>query len=167
LYKESREQVYALLKIPATDENQFAFESRMVDRLTSMLGLLPAIQDPSARDLFNVSLGGMALGTALNQLRQQGQNNPLLRADMQSRLFAAVGETGRLVAGRPDVDVDRVLDSLHALGDELDALHCSVHEQLWSVFRMRVALLIAVAFLERYRDHFRPATPQGVPELAH
>ena len=45
LYKENCEQVYALLKTPATDENQFAFESRMVDRLTMMLGLLPATQD--------------------------------------------------------------------------------------------------------------------------
>ena len=55
----------------------------------------------------------------------------------------------------------------HALGDELDALHTSVHEHLWSVFRMRVALLIVVSFLERHRGHFEPATLQGVPELAH
>jgi hypothetical protein len=109
----------------------------------------------------------MALGIALNQLRQQGQNNELLSNEMQSRLFATVRETGRLVAGRPDIEVDRVLDSLHDLGDELDALHSSVHEHLWSVFRMRVALLIVVSFLERHRGHFEPATLQGVPELAH
>jgi len=167
LYKENCEQVYALLKTPATDENQFAFESRMVDRLTMMLGLLPAIQDKPSRDLFDVSLGCMALGIALNQLRQQGQNNALLSAGLQRRLFATVRETGRLVAGRRDIGVDHVLDSLHALGDDLDALHSSVHEHLWSVFRMRVALLIVVSFLERHRGHFEPATLQGVPELAH
>jgi energy-converting hydrogenase Eha subunit F len=60
-----------------------------------------------------------------------------------------------------------VIDSLHALGDELDALHSSVHEHLWSVFRMRVALLIVVSFLERHRRHFEPLAPQGVPALAH
>ncbi|WP_392888595.1 FUSC family protein [Pseudomonas migulae] len=168
LHKENCEQVNALLKIPATDENQFAFESRMVDRLTMMLGLLPSIQDKPARDLFDVSLGCMALGIALNQLRQQGQNNPLLSPDMQNRLFATVRDTGRLVAGRAGIDKDRVLASLHVLGDELDALHCSVHEQLWSVFRMRVALLIVVSFLERHRGHFEPPIPtEGVPALAH
>lgn len=167
LFKENCEQVYALLKTPATDENQFAFESRMVDRLTMMLGLLPAIEDKPSRDLFDVSLGCMALGIALNQLRQQGQKNALLSPGLQRRLFATVRETGRLVAGRPDIGVDQVLDSLHALGDDLDALHSSVHEHLWSVFRMRVALLIVVSFLERHRGHFEPATLQGVPELAH
>jgi hypothetical protein len=167
LYKENCEQVYALLKTPATDENQFAFESRMVDRLTMMLGLLPAIQDKPSRDLFDVSLGCMALGIALNQLRQQAQNNTLLNPQMQSRLFATVREIGRLVAGRPDIEVDRVLDRLHALGDELDALHSSVHEHLWSVFRMRVALLIVVSFLERHRRHFESVNLQGVPALAH
>ena len=85
LHQENCEQVHALLKTPATDENQFAFESRMVDRLTMMLGLLPAIQDKPSRDLFEVSLGCMALGIALNQLRQQGQNNALLSPQMQSR----------------------------------------------------------------------------------
>ncbi|MGE8175666.1 FUSC family protein [Pseudomonas fluorescens] len=167
LHQENCEQVYALLKKPATDENQFAFESRMVDRLTTMLGLLPAIQDKSARDLFEVSLGCLALGIALNQLRQQGQNNVLLSPQTQTRLFATVQEAGRLVAGRPNIEVDRVIDSLHALGDELDALHCSVHEHLWSVFRMRVALLIVVSFLERHRGHFEPVTLQGVPALDH
>ncbi|MBU6959829.1 FUSC family protein [Pseudomonas sp. CVAP len=167
LHQENCEQVYALLKTPATDENQFAFESRLVDRLTTMLGLLPAIQDKPARDLFEVSLGCLALGIALNQLRQQGQNNVLLGPQTQTRLFATVRETGRLVAGRPNIEVNRVIDSLHGLGDELDALHSSVHEHLWSVFRMRVALLIVVSFLERHRGHFEPVTLQGVPALDH
>ncbi|KAB0487820.1 Uncharacterized membrane protein YccC [Pseudomonas reinekei] len=167
LHQENCEQVYALLKMPATDENQFAFESRMVDRLTMMLGLLPAIEDTSARDLFEVSLGSMALGIALNQLRQQAQNNSLLSPDTQSRVLATVRETGRFVAARPGIEVDSLLDKLRALGDELDALHSSVHEHLWSVFRMRVALLIVVSFLERHRGHFEPAQSQGVPALAH
>lgn len=167
LHQENCEQVYALLKMPATDENQFAFESRMVDRLTMMLGLLPAIEDTSARDLFEVSLGSMALGIALNQLRQQTQNNSLLSPDTQSCVLATVRETGRLVAARPDTEVDGLLDKLRALGDELDALHSSVHEHLWSVFRMRVALLIVVSFLERHRGHFESPQPQGAPALAH
>lgn len=168
LHQENCEQVYALLKTPPTDQKQFAFESRMVDRLTMMLGLLPAISDKAAQDLFQVSLGCLALGIALNQLRQQSQDNVLLSAAMQTRVSTTVRDTGRVVAGRPDIDVDRVLGDLHALGDELDALHSSVHEHLWSVFRMRVALLIVVSFLERHRRHFEPARAQpGVPSLAH
>lgn len=167
LFQENCEQVYALQKIPPTDQNQFAFESRMVDRLTMMLGLMPAIQDQASRDLLQVSLGCLALGIALNQLRQQAQNNVLLSPQTQTRLADTVRDTGRLVAGRPGIAVDAVLDSLHALGDELDALHSSVHEHLWSVFRMRVALLIVVSFLERHRRHFEPATLQGVPAIAH
>ncbi|MGZ7457490.1 hypothetical protein ACXPVS_11980 [Pseudomonas sp. Ma2-10] len=33
-------------------ETQFAFESRMVDRLTMMLGLLPATHDEQSSELF-------------------------------------------------------------------------------------------------------------------
>ncbi|MGE8064276.1 FUSC family protein [Pseudomonas sp. NPDC089569] len=167
LHQENCEQVYALLKETPTDKNQFAFESRMIDRLTMMLGLLPAIQDKPSRDLFEVSLACLALGIALNQLRQQGQNNVLLSPQTQTRLLDTVRDTGRLVAGRPGVEVDRLLDNLQALGNELDALHCNVHEQLWSVFRMRVALLIVVSFLRRHRGHFEPVIATGVPALAH
>ncbi|MEO6678555.1 MAG: FUSC family protein [Pseudomonas sp.] len=167
LFNENCEQVYALMKTPATDEQQFAFESRMVDRLTMMLGLLPAISDQRSRELFEVSLGCMALGVALNQLRQQGDGNTLLSTDQQNRLLGAVRETGRLIAGRPGIEVERLLSSLRTLGDEMDDLHVIVHEHLWSVFRMRVALLIVVAFLRRYRDHFQPEDARGVPALAH
>ena len=75
-----------MIKVPATDEHQFAFESRMVDRLTMMLGLLPATSDKSSGEFFQVSLGCMALGVALNQLRQQGQGNTLLSSEQQRRL---------------------------------------------------------------------------------
>ena len=167
LFHENGEQVYALLKTAATDEQQFAFESRMVDRLTMMLGLLPAINDRRSSELFEVSLGCMALGVALNQLRQQGQGNTLLSTDQENRLLAAVRETGRLVAGRPGIELERLLGQLRVLGDELDDLHGDVHERLWSVFRMRVALLIVVAFLQRNGGYFKTPDVEGVPALAH
>ncbi|MDT9673136.1 FUSC family protein [Pseudomonas sp. JV414] len=167
LFNENCEQVYALLKTPATDEQQFAFESRMVDRLTMMLGLLPATNDKHSSELFEVSLGCMALGVALNQLRQQGQSNTLLSTDQQNRLLAAVRETGRLIAGRPGIDLEQLLGNLRVLGDEMDGLHLDVHEHLWSVFRMRVALLIVVSFLERHRQYFQPVQREGEPALAH
>lgn len=167
LYLENRAQVYALLKAAASDEQQFAFESRMVDRVTMMLGLLPAASDKDSRAFFEFSLGCMALGVALNQLRQQGQGNSLLDDEVQSRLLATVRETGRLIAGRQGIELTAVLGSLHQLGDYLDTLHSGAHEHLWSVFRMRVALLIVVSFLERHSAHFQTVDVEGVADFAH
>ncbi|MBV4474897.1 FUSC family protein [Pseudomonas botevensis] len=167
LYNEAREQVYSLTKTPATDEQQFAFESRMVDRLTTMLGLLPAANDRAMQQLYEVSLGCVALGVAMHQLRQQVQNNRLLSDTFSQTLLAALRQTGRFVAGRPDAPLSPLLATLHALGDELDDLHVASHEHLWSVFRMRVALLIVVSFLERHGEHLQQTTPEGVPALAH
>jgi hypothetical protein len=104
---------------------------------------------------------------ALNQLRQQGQGNTLLSTEQQNRLLAAVRETGQLIAGRPGIAPEQLLGNLRVLGDEMDDLHLDVHEHLWSVFRMRVALLIVVSFLERHRKYFQPADKEGVPALAH
>lgn len=170
LFDESREQVYVLLKTSAADQQQFAFESRMMDRLTMMLGLLPATKDPRAHALFEVSLACMALGVALNQLKQQGQSNTLLTAQTQARLQSVLDQSGRYVAGRHTVDWQVLTDALRHLGDDLDQLHAaelsSGHEQLWSVFRIRVALLIVASFIERYREFLEP-DEKGVPSLAH
>jgi uncharacterized membrane protein YccC len=166
-YNEAREQVYQLIKLPATDEQQFAFESRMVDRLTTMLGLLPAADDPDMQRRYEISLACVALGVAIHQLRQQMQNNALLSDAFSQRLTTALRQTGRFVAGRADTDLKPLLTTLHALGDELDDLHAATHEHLWSVFRMRVALLIVVSFLERHGEYLQHNTPEGEPSLAH
>lgn len=170
LFKETREQVYALLKTSSANEQQFAFESRMVDCLTMMLGVLPAANDRRSTRLFEVSLACMALGVALNQLKQQGQSNTSLADDVKGRLQSILRQSGRYIAGRTDIDLNALLDNLRTLGDELDELHSdellSVSEHLWSVFRIRVALLIVASFFERYREFLKPSE-EGVPVLAH
>ena len=74
------------------------------------------------------------------------------------------------MAGRPTGDWQALTDALRHLGDDLDQLHAaelsSGHEQLWSVFRIRVALLIVASFIERYRE-FLELDEKGVPSLAH
>lgn len=102
----------------------------------------------------------------MHQLRQQAQNNGLLSDAFNQRLSSALRHTGRFVAGRPDVR-QAPLTELHALGDELDDLHIASHEHLWSVFRMRVALLIVVSFLKRHGDQLQRTVPEGGPALAH
>ncbi|MFJ4193316.1 FUSC family protein [Pseudomonas sp. NPDC089534] len=166
-YNEAREQVYGLTKAPATDEQQFEFESRMVDRLTTMLGLLPAANDRAMQALYEVSLACVAVGVAMHQLRQQAQDNALLTDAFSGRLTTAVRRAGRFVAGRADVQLKPMLTELHALGDELDDLHVASHEHLWSVFRMRVALLIVVSFMERHGERLQRPQPEGEPVLAH
>jgi len=167
LYNEAREQVYALSKTAPTGEEQFAFESRMVDRLTSMLGLLPAANTRAMQQLYEVSLACVALGVAMHQLRQQAQNNALLSDAFSQHLASALRKTGRFVAGREDVQLASLLTTLRALGDELDDLHVASHEHLWSVFRMRVALLIIVSFLQRHGEFIERSIPEGEPALAH
>ncbi|WP_311886808.1 MULTISPECIES: FUSC family protein [unclassified Pseudomonas] len=170
LYNEAREQVYALSKLPATDEQQFAFESRMVDRLTSMLGLLPAVNNRTMQQLYEISLACVALGVAMHQLRQQAQNNALLTDAFTQSLSSALRKTGRFVAGRQDVQLApllHTLHTLHTLGDELDELHVASHEHVWSLFRMRVALLIVVSFLQRHGETIQRSVPEGEAALAH
>ncbi|WP_249342409.1 FUSC family protein [Pseudomonas rustica] len=167
LYNEAREQVYQLTKLPATDEQQFAFESRMVDRLTSMQGLLPAVNDRAMPQLYEVTLACLALGVAMQQLRLQAQNNTLVTPAFSQHLSSALRHTGRFVAARDDVQLAPLLERLHALGDELDELHVASHEHLGSVFRMRVALLIVVSFLQRHGEYLQAGTVEGEPILAH
>jgi uncharacterized membrane protein YccC len=170
LFDESRGQVYGLLKTSSADQQQFAFESRMMDRLTMMLGLLPAANDQRSNALFEVSLGCMSLGVALNQLKQQSQDNQLLPASTRTRLQSLLEQSGLYVAGLHAVDWRALTDDLRRLGDELDQLHAAAlssgHAQLWSVFRIRVALLIVASFIERYREFLEPAE-EGVSALAH
>lgn len=165
-YNEAREQVYALTKGAVTDERQFEFESRMVDRLTTMLGLLPAANDRAMQALYETSLACVAAGVAMHQLRQQAQGNTLLSEAFNRRLMTAVRQAGRFVVGRPDVQLKPLRVELHALGDELDDLHVASHEHVWSVFRMRVALLIVVSFLERHGERLQHPVPEGEPVLA-
>lgn len=170
LFRETREQVYALLKGPASDERQFAFESRMVDRLTLILGLLPAAQDARSKALFEVNLACMSLGVALRQLQEQGRANRLVADSTRERLEQVLRNTGRYVAGRTQVQLPALLDTLQALGEELDALHgerfTAPAEQLRSLFRIRVALLVIAGFLRHYSTYLDPAG-EGEPALAH
>ncbi|MFY9962478.1 FUSC family protein [Pseudomonas sp.] len=170
LFRETREQVYALLKGPTSDERQFAFESRMVDRLTLILGLLPATQDARSKALFEVNLACMALGVALRQLQEQSRDNPLIAAPTRVQLEQVLRDTGRYVAGRAQLPLAALLDTLQTLGEVLDALHSEQFEapaeQLRSLFRIRVALLVIAGFLRHYSTYLDPAA-EGAPALAH
>jgi uncharacterized membrane protein YccC len=166
LYRESREQVWQLLQAPATDNYQFAFEGRMVDRLTTMLGLLPAVDDPLGKRLYDVSLACMSLGVALNQLKLQSLHSIYLGPALKAQVELLLGQVGTLLAGRQRVDHLQLAANLRQLGAELDQRHSPAstagHEQLWSLFRINVALLIVASFVERYSEFLQPEPSGGL-----
>jgi hypothetical protein len=141
----------------------------MVDRLTMMLGLLPASDDQRSTTLLEVSLACMALGVAVSQLIQQSRSGALLTAETQAQLQSILTRTGRYVEGLPGVDRLALMIDLRSLGDFLDqpqASEWSSGPALWRVFRLRVALLIVASFIEHYYESFE-LTKDGVTALAH
>jgi CII-binding regulator of phage lambda lysogenization HflD len=119
------------------------------------------------QQLYEISLACVALGVATHQLRQQAQNNTLLTQTFSQQLSSALRQTARFVAGRSDAQLTPLLGTLHTLGEQLDALHVASHAHLWSVFRMRVALLIVEAFLQRHGEHLQRNIEEGAPAIAH
>ncbi|MNZ16233.1 hypothetical protein D3C78_332020 [compost metagenome] len=142
----------------------------MVDRLTLIIGLLPATRDERSRALFEVNLGCMALGVAMRQLQEQGRANPLLPEALRVQLEQVLRNAGRYIAGRTSVVLPSLLQTLQALGESLDNLHGeqlqAPAEQLRSLFRIRVALLVIAGFLRHYSPYLEPAA-EGAPALAH
>ena len=138
--------------------------------LTLIIGLLPATTDARSRALFEVNLACMALGVALRQLQEQGRVNPLLPEAMRTQLEQVLRNTGRYIAGRTAVVLPTLLQTLQDLGERLDNLHGeqlqAPAEQLRSLFRIRVALLVIAGFLRHYSSYLQPAD-EGAPALAH
>ncbi|MNN79481.1 hypothetical protein D3C81_1961320 [compost metagenome] len=112
----------------------------------------------------------MALGVALRQLQEQSRDNPLIAAQTRVQLEQVLRDTGRYVAGRTQVHLALLLDTLQALGEALDAVHSEQFdapaEDLRSLFRIRVALLVIAGFLRHYSGYLDPAA-EGAPALAH
>ncbi|MEN1783486.1 FUSC family protein, partial [Pseudomonas aeruginosa] len=66
----SRQDVAEMSRCEASEAQRFAFETRMIDRLAVMVGLLPASQEPTSAERFQCALGCVVMGVALNRLRE-------------------------------------------------------------------------------------------------
>ncbi|MBF3254483.1 FUSC family protein, partial [Pseudomonas aeruginosa] len=66
----SRQDVAEMSRCEASEAQRFAFETRMIDRLAVMVGLLPASQEPASAERFQCALGCVVMGVALNRLRE-------------------------------------------------------------------------------------------------
>lgn len=155
LFSQTREDVHEYVTAPASVARQFDFESRMLDRLSAMIGLLPAATDARSRELFDCSLVCPALAIALGQAHAQCVNLTVLPEGTRARLRLGLQEMADLIGARRRVDVDGLLRELAELAETLDALH-QAHaeagrETLRQLFILRVALSVAGQLLQRYR----------------
>lgn len=153
LYERARADVRELIALPASDAVQYAFESRMSDRLNNMQGLLPAASDRLSRARFDSTLSALSLGVALSRLKGQMANNPLLPAMLGQRLGQALEQIAAALDNRLAGDPGALPAQLQQIADELQTLHDThLGEQqgaLWKLFELRVSLIIAAALLER------------------
>ncbi|WP_342248120.1 FUSC family protein [Pseudomonas sp. OTU2001] len=155
LFRQAREDVHEYVTAPASVARQFDFESRMLDRLSAMIGLLPAATDARSRELFDCSLVCPALAIALGQAHAQCVNLTVLPEGTRACLRLGLQEMADLIGARRRVDVDGLLRELAELAETLDALH-QAHaeagrETLRQLFILRVALSVAGQLLQRYR----------------
>jgi len=160
LFSLSREDVYQQVTGPVSVVRQFDFESRMLDRLSAMIGVLPATSDARSQELFECGLVCPVLAIVLVQAHAQCAASEALPQGMKSRLRLVLQETAEVIGARRQVDIDTLLQALDDLGEALDALH-QTHfdagrEALRQLFILRVALAIAGQLLRRYRVVLAP-----------
>ena len=150
-----------LLSKPS-EARRFLFESRMVDRLAIMLGLLPAARDSQSGERFQCSLASMTLGVVLHQLRRESLNPGGLPQTLRARLSLLLDELAACLDQPPAAPLQRVLPAMRELGNELDELQSfgsyPSGDAMRPVFVSGVALLVAADLLERFRDLYGEST---------
>ncbi|MCY1274159.1 p-hydroxybenzoic acid efflux pump subunit AaeB [compost metagenome] len=168
LFRETRDELPALLRAPPSEATRFAFQSRQVDRLTGMLGLLPSAPDPRSAERFECSLACSALGVALHHLRHESKDPHGLAESWREHLRTLLREIHDWFQ-RPDAaNLDALLARMHALVGRLDAQHETPEDDSppRALFVSATGLLIAATLLDRYRDLFAEdaARPAALPE---
>ncbi|MCY1178716.1 Fusaric acid resistance protein family protein [compost metagenome] len=167
LFRESRDDLPVLLRSAPSEATRFAFQSRQVDRLTGMLGLLPSAPDPRSAERFECSLACSALGVALHHLRQESKDTHGLAEPWRERLRELLREIHDWLQRPAPSRLDALLASMHALVERFDALHTTPEDgsTARALFVSATALLIAATLLDRYRDLFAEgAAPAALPQ---
>ncbi|MBO3275364.1 FUSC family protein [Pseudomonas schmalbachii] len=155
LFRQTRAELPGLLRARPIEDNRFAFESRLVDRLASMLGLLPSATDRRSAERFECSLACSSLGVALHQLRRESLDPRGLSDPLRQRLQELLEETAGYLE-RPDlVQPDGLLEALRAFAERLDALHEAPESGAIApraLFVTSTGLLVAATLIDRYRS---------------
>lgn len=154
LFNDSCEQLADLQEVPATDHQQFVFETRLVDRLIQMLALLPEVDaDRASIRRFETTLACLPVGVAMLHLGRQDLDRPWLLPAPHLDMRHLLKRIGDYVAGRDAVELADLLAQLRAVAHLLDwpqngqaTLAC---EHMGALLHMRVSLLVIGDFLER------------------
>lgn len=169
----SRQDVAEMSRCEASEAQRFAFETRMIDRLAVMVGLLPASQDARSAERFQCALGCVVMGVALNRLREPLRDARVVPVGLQPLLRELLGEIAAYVAGAAGAPGQgRVQAGLRRFGERLEALQDLPGRDAAATrqrFIMIVALLILQQSLQRYRtlleeDRVEPAVIEGREE---
>lgn len=168
LFGQTREDAYRQVSGTTSLNRQFDFESRMLDRLSMMIGLLPATTDTESKEFFDCSLVCPGLAIALTQVKAQCESSTALPDETKLRLHRGLQELADFIGARRQVELDGLLRELGQLGQSLDDLH-EAHrefgrEELRRLFMIRVALSIATLLLQRYRTVLERPAPQPLEE---
>ncbi|RFQ29032.1 FUSC family protein [Pseudomonas sp. ATCC 13867] len=171
LFRHVREDVYRQVSDGNGLAQQFEFESRMLDRLATMAGLLAATGDPVSKERFECSLSCVVLAAALGQINAQCTRGAALTPGARTRLRQGVQDMVDFVGGRRPVELDGLLATLDQLGRSLDEQHGTYlafgRGELRRMFILRVSLSIALMLLQRYRAVLEVPVSPAVEEQAH
>ncbi|TFF34280.1 FUSC family protein [Pseudomonas sp. RIT623] len=170
LFGLTREDVYRQVSDPGTLAGQFAFESRQLDRLSAMLGVLPAASDSASRERFDCALVCPALAIALAQARSLCEGELALPLVTRQRLLEDLQAMAEAIGGQGAVELDALLQDVERQGQVLDTLHGALvpggREALRQLFILRVALAVAGQLLARYRGVLAADVPAPLTEVA-
>ncbi|MDH0303163.1 MULTISPECIES: FUSC family protein [unclassified Pseudomonas] len=170
LFRQTREDVRRQVLESGSLAGQFAFESLLLDRLSALIGLLPAAPDAASRERVECALVCPALAIALGQARTLCNSDLELPSATRARLRESLQGVADFIGGQGAVALDPLLRELSDQAQVLDALHGAQgqmgREALRRLFILRVALAVAGQLLTRYRRVLEPEGSRALPEVA-
>lgn len=171
LFRQTREDVRRQVLENGSLAGQFAFESLLLDRLSALIGLLPAAPDMASRERVECALVCPALAIAVGQARALCDGDLVLPSPARARLRESLQGVADFIGGQGGVDLDPLLRELDDHTRVLDALHGAPgplgRDALRRLFILRVALAVAGQLLARYRRVLEPVRARPIPEVAN
>ncbi|WP_460416934.1 FUSC family protein [Pseudomonas sp. microsymbiont 2] len=171
LFRQTREDVRRQVLGSGSLAGQFAFESLLLDRLSALIGLLPAAPDITSRERVECALVCPALAIALGQARALCNSDLALPSATRTRLRESLQGVADFIGGQGAVALDPLLRELDDQAQLLDALHGAPGQMgpdaLRRLFILRVALAVAGQLLARYRQVLEAERSRLSPEVAN
>ncbi|KAF1052449.1 MAG: p-hydroxybenzoic acid efflux pump subunit AaeB [Stenotrophomonas maltophilia] len=172
LFEQSRRELREVLRDAPDEAHRFRYESRLVDRLNTLLGLLPAARDgEQAQARFDCTLACMTLGVIFHQLHRASLEPDALPLPLRQRLGELLAALAESIGSQPPRALNSLLPTLQALSEALETSQSEVDSDaahLRPLFANGAGLLIAAELLARYQSLLGAPSPLPPDEgLAH